>query len=353
MQHRILALLTVCFCAAVLSCKTESPAPYPALSGPAVYVVCEGSYGNGNSALTIYYPDTGLVVEDMYMQANGHSLGDVFQSMIQTTQAFYFLCVNNSDRINVISTGNYTDLGTIAVPKPRYALQVSDTKVYVTTLYSNKVYIVNPRSMSVSGSITMPAKNPEGIIRAGGKVYVATWDSAASAIYPIEIATDAVGSPISISGRAPQEIAEDAEGMLWVLSGNKAQGVAAALTRINPATGSILKQYPFGAADPLRLVFNAAKDSLYFIEVSYSGGTANNGVYRMSIHDAALPMQAFIPAKGLQYFWGIGVHPESGNVYVADPKGFVQKGMVRVYAPNGNGVDSFATGVGPGHFLFE
>lgn len=340
---------------AALSCKKESPSPIPdpKLLGSPVYVVCEGSYGRGDGALTVYYPDTGVVVDDVYSQANHLPLGDVFQSMIRTTQDFYLLCVNNSDRINVIGTGNYNELGNIAVPKPRYALQVSDTKVYVTTLYSNKVYIVNPRAMTVTGAITMPFRNPEGITMAGGKVYVATWDSSASAIYPIDTATDIVGAPIAIAGRAPQEIVEDAEGMLWVLSGNNAQGVQSFLTRLNPANGAIIHQYAFGTADPLRLVLNAAKDTLYFIEVSYTGSGSNNGVYRMGVHDAALPGRAFIAANGLQYFWGIGVHPRSGNVYVADPKGFTQKGAVRIYQADGKAVDSFATSVGPGHFLFE
>jgi hypothetical protein len=158
---------------------------------------------------------------------------------------------------------------------------------------------------------------------------------------------------MAIAGAAPQEILQDAEGMLWVLSGNDAQGIESKLTRLNPADGAILKSYSFGTADVVRPAFNRTKDTLYFIEVSYSGGSTNNGVYRMGIHDAGVPAQPFVAARGLQYFWGVGIHPQSGNVYVADPKGFTQKGMVRVYRPDGSAVDSFATGVGPGHFLFE
>jgi hypothetical protein len=73
----------------------------------------------------------------------------------------------------------------------------------------------------------------------------------------------------------------------------------------------------------------------------------------MAIHDATLPTRPFVAARGLQYFWGVGVHPQSGYIYVADPKGFTQQGMVRIYRPDGGIVDSFATGVGPGHFFFE
>jgi hypothetical protein len=188
---------------------------------------------------------------------------------------------------------------------------------------------------------------------AGNKLWVATWDSAAKAVYSIDTATDAVSAPVAIAGPAPQEILEDAEGMLWVLSGNDAQGIESKLTRLNPASGAILKSYSFGTADAVRPTFNATKDTLDFIEVSYTGGGTNNGVYRMGIHDAALPGQPFVAARGLQYFWGVGVHPQSGYIYVSDPKGFTQQGMVRIYRPDAGIVDSFATGVGPGHFFFE
>ena len=353
MQRFLLALLIVAGCAFAACKRGDDPAPLPAPSGSRIFVVCEGAYGSGNSALTVYYPDSGIVIPDIYSSVNGRSLGDVFQSMTLTAQDMYLLCVNNSDRISVVRKGSLAEQSTIAVPKPRYAVQVSDTKVYVSTIFSKDVYVVNPQTAVVTKVITMPFRNPEGLLLAGNKLWVATWDTASSFVYAIDTATDQISATVRVSGNAPQELLQDAEGMLWVLSGNDAQGAGSALTRLDPATGAILKSYAYGAADAIRPAFNRAKDTLYFIEVNYNGGSANNGVYRMGIHDAALPAQPFIAAHGLQYFWGVGVHPRSGNIYVADPKGFTQKGLVRIYSSAGNIIDSFATGVGPGHFCFE
>lgn len=342
-----IALIFLCSCG-----KKPSPTPYIQGANP-VYVVCEGSFGTGNAALTLYNSDSNTVVEDVYKLANGHSLGDVFQSMTQVTQDLYLLCINNSDKVIIMSHGSHLDMKLLPIPKPRYVLPINSTKAYVSTLFSNKIYIVNPSALSVTGYITMPRQNPEGMIFAGSKAYVCTWDTAATAIYPVDTTTNIVGEPVQVAGKAPQEIVQDKDGMLWILSGNKASGVESKLTRLNPATGNILGSYSFGTADPLRLVLNGAKDSLYFIEVSYTGNTANNGVYRMGIHDAALPTQAFIPAQGLQYFYGIGIHPRSGYIYVADPVGFIQRGKVYVYKPDGSLVNSFSTGVGPAQFVFE
>ncbi|MEO6833727.1 MAG: DUF5074 domain-containing protein [Chitinophagaceae bacterium] len=352
MYKGILTSLILAFALVLGSCsKDPIPAPIPNTGIP-VFVVCEGAYGNGNSALTAYNLTSNTAEEDIYQRINGQPLGDVFQSMMRSRDSNYFLCINNSDKIIILDKRSLLKLTEIAVPKPRYIVQVSDTKAYVSTLYNNKVYIINPKTFSVSGTISLPFKNPEGMLLLGDKVFVCPWDTAANAIFSIDTATDIVSSPIPVSGRAPQEIVQDNDGMIWVLSGNKADGVEGKLTRLNPATGAVLKTFSFGNADPLRLVFNPEKTLLYFIEVSYSGSATNNGLYRMGIDDSVLPSMAFIPASGLQYFWGLGIDPFSGNIYLSDPVGFTQRGKVYVYQPDCTLVNSFMTGVGPGHFLF-
>jgi len=353
MHKGLLTSLIIGLAALAASCgKDPAPATPVNTSGERVLVVCEGMLGNGNSALTLHRPDSNQTIEDIYQDVNGSPLGDVFQSILLIGNQ-YFLCINNSDKILVVGRDDFKADGSIYVPKPRYILPVSETKAYVSTLFSDKVYIINPKTLSVTGTITMPFRNAEGMTRVGDKVFVATWDTAATAVYPIDIATDAVGTAMAVSGRAPQEILEDREGKLWVLSGNEAKGIESKLTRLDPTSGNILKTFSFGTADPLKPVFNKTKDTLYFIEVSYSGGAANNGIYRMGIHDAALPTQAFVAASGFQYFWGIDIHPVSGHIYIADPVGFTQRGKVQVYRQDGSAVNTFATGVGPGHFLFD
>lgn len=352
MYKGLLAPLIVAFSWSLVSCSKE-PNPAPIHNdGRQVYVVCEGAYGNGNSTLTTYFPQTTAVDDNTFQRINGQTLGDVFQSMTRSRDSNYFLCINNSDKIIVLEKGSLKKLGEIAIPKPRYIVQVSDTKAYVSTLFGNKVYIINPKTFNVRGSISLPSKNPEGMLLLGDKLFVCTWDTAAKAIYSIDTTTDDLGISMPISGSAAQEIVQDKEGMIWVLSGNKASGVEGKLTRLNPATGAVLATFSFGNADPLRLVLNPAKDSLYFIEVAYDGGSINNGLYRMNIHDEVLPSNAFIAASGLQYFWGLGIDPFTGEIYLSDPVGFTQRGKVYIYWPNGALKNSFMTGVGPGHFLF-
>jgi len=330
-------------------------------TGNRVFVVCEGSLGNGNSALSLYLPDKDSAYEDIYKAVNGQALGDVFQSITRIGNQ-YFLCVNNSDKIMVINRDTWkidgipgvNPSGIIGVNKPRYILPISEDKAYVSSLFSNRLYLLDPKTQVNNGSIQMPFKNPEGMFLKGDTAYIATWDTACSQITKVNVQTNTVtSSSIALQGRAPQDILVDKEDKLWILAGNAYNGKQATLTRYDPVTNTPLKTYSFAAADPIRPVFNAGKDTLYFIEVNYNGGTANNGIYRMNIHDAALPSQPFIAAQNFQYFWALGIQPGTGYIYVGDPKGFTQRGAVSIYTPNGVLVKTFPTGIGPGHFLFD
>lgn len=350
----IIALLW-CF---ALACKKDEPGncctnvPQDTTQAQ-IYVVCEGSLGNGNAALTLYYPGKDTAYEDVYKAANGQGIGDVFQSMIAIGD-HYFLCVNNSDKILVINKTDWKLAGTMNVPKPRYILPLTAGKAYVSTLFSDKIYIIDPSQMQVKSSFSLPYQNTEGLCLYNNTVFACAWDTANSYLYNVDAATDQVTQGTALAGRAPQEAVLDKNQHLWVMAGNIPKQKDATLTCIDPANGQIIKTYNFpSGADAMRPVFNPGKDTLYFIEVNYTGGTQYNGIYRMRIDDAALPAQAFVQATTFQYFWGIGISQKTGNIYIADPKGFVQKGAVLVYRPDGTKINEFKTGVGPGHFYFN
>ena len=103
----------------------------------------------------------------------------------------------------------------------------------------------------------------------------------------------------------------------------------------------------------MKPVFNNTKDTLYFIEANLNGGTTNNGIYRMSIYDNTPPAVPLIQAIQNQYFYALGIEPSTGNIYVGDPKGTVQKGTVYIYKSNGSLIKSFSVGEWPGHFYFD
>ncbi len=349
--RKILIAALVCL---LQACVKDRPGPVVATTARGnVYVVCEGSLSNGNATLYNYNPATDSAYGDVYAAVNHQPLGDVFQSMTRMGDSLY-LCINNSDKIIVLNAADKTLAGTISIPKPRYMQQVAADRAYVSTLFSHDVYVINPRTLQVIQTITMPYENVERMCATQGSIILCPWDTLCSKVYKLDALTGAQQQAINIAGNAPHSVLMDREQMLWVMSGNVTRGRTAALTRIDPSTGNVLRSYTFPAtADPIKPVFNASRDTLYYIQVKYDGSNADNGIYRMGIHEASLPAVPLIAAAKYQYFWALGTEPATGNIYVGDPKGFVQKGSVSVYRPDGSQVTTFATGLGPGEFYFE
>ncbi len=347
----LLFLFTACEKDTVNTAPSGSTPPITSTKRNA-YVVCEGTLGNGNASLYQYTIGESIVYNDVYKGVNSELLGDVFQSMTRIGDRL-FLCVNNSDKIIVLSADTKKKVGQINIAKPRYVVAASPTKAYVSTLFSDKVYIINPQTLEIKGTVKMPYLNPENMVLFDSKLYVCCWDTNTSNIYTIDIATNNLDS-IPVAGRAPHDIALDRDGKLWVITGNAPKNIWATLTRIETISGQTMKSYNFPPlAEPMRLEFNSSGDQFYFIEVDYNGATKHNGIYTMHIYDGSLPSSPMIPAAQFQYYWALGIDKKTDDIYVGDPKGFIQKGTVTVYRPDGTKKSTFDVGVGPGQFYFE
>src|SRR5690606_4876126 len=150
---------------------------------------------------------------------------------------------------------------------------VHEQKAFVSSLFSNQVFVLNPASMVIEKSLSLPARNPEGMLLFDQKLYVCPWDTNCSKVYVINPQTDELADSFSVAGVAPSEILLDKEQKLWVLSGNASAGKPAFWTRVDPLTHQILKVFAFSPdADPIHPVMSPTRDTLYFVEVNYHFG---------------------------------------------------------------------------------
>ncbi len=351
--HKIIScLLLVLLCNAGCNKEDNTEKAPPVANSSQVFILCEGSYGSGNASFSIYDAKEDSVYLDVYKSVNGAPLGDVLQSL-QKIDSAYYLCINNSDKVLVLDL-SFRLLSAINVPKPRYILPVGMGKAYISSLYNDKIFVLNTGSHTLSGSVTLAGKNTEGMTLLGGKAYIACWDTAVNKVFVVNTADDHLDDSLLLPGRAPSEILVDHEDKLWVLSGNVTKGCTAHLTQLDPKTGAVLHDFVFsGSSDPVKPVLNAAKDSIYFIKVDYAAQSADNGVFRMSTSAPVLPASPFIAAQSGQYFWALGLDPASGNIYVGDPAGFIQNSVISVYGTDGHKKKSFKVGAGVGHFYFN
>lgn len=341
--------------AGLSACVKDKPNPpdypLPEQTTRIALIANEGAFGNGNAALSVFDFEKDSLYNNVFFNKNQQHLGDVLQSITEVND-YIFLAINNSDKITVIDRHDFSFIKNISVRKPRYMLQVSAEKLYVTSLYYPEINIIDLNTLEPSGKIDTDFPNTEGLMLQEGKVYACNWNIACNYIYKIDPEYDHIIERIPIAGYAPQQIVADREKNLWVLAGNVQQQAPASLSRIS-SSGELTRSYFFSSgADIIKPVFNPTRDTLYYIGVNYDGDTENNGIYRMRIDAEHLPQEAFIAAQPLQYFWGLGIDSLTGKIFIGDPKGFIQQGSLGIYNAAGLRLATYTTGVGPGYFYF-
>lgn len=339
--------LVIFIAGAFSSCKKEpekdnAPVTTPSAFNPGegVFITNEGNYTFGNAKLSYYDFSAASVTADVFQSLNSRPLGDVCQSM-KVINGKGYIVMNNSGKIEVVNMPDQRSVTTITgFTSPRYIVQVSSSKAYVSDLYANAISIVDLVSNQRTGTINCPGWT-EQLIKSGNNVYITSHDR--GKLYVINTINDQLTDSINLV-KGANSLTLDNSGKLWVLcSGEASSSINGALYRINTGTNAIESTLPFPAAEsPWRLTRNGAGDTLYYL---------NSGVYKMWTGASSLPTAAHI-SQGTKNFYGLGVDPLSGRIYVSDAIDFVQSGKVYVYTPSGNPVTDFLAGIIPGDFCF-
>ncbi|MDE7407772.1 MAG: YncE family protein [Muribaculaceae bacterium] len=320
--------------------------------GSGLFICNEGNFQYSNGTLSYYDPASEEVHNEVFFRANGYRLGDVVQSMtIHNGKGW--IVVNNSSVIFAIDPSSFKEVGRIEnINSPRYIHFVSDEKAYVTQLWDNRIYIVNPMRYEITGYIqvpgmTMQTGSTEQMVQLGKYVYCNCW-SYQNRIIRIDTETDAVVDEL-IVGIQPTSLVMDRYNKLWTVTDGGYEGSpygyeAPSLYRIDAATFSVEAQFRFRLGDkPSEVKLNGARDTIYWI---------NNDVWRMDVTASRLPVRPFLENRSTKYH-GLTVSPASGDVYVADAIDYQQQGTISRYSPSGVLLDEFYVGVTPRAFCWK
>ncbi len=329
--------------------KTDPDTVTVATYDKGIFVINEGNYNWGNASVTYLDNATNTVVQDIFSKSNNRSLGDVAESMALSGD-FGYLVINNSNRIEVVSVKDFKSAGTITgLHSPRFFKAVDSTKAYVTNL-QNYISVIDLRTNTVTGSIpttswteTLIPYDRFMLVTSIGRFSEPSVKRNAH-ILVIDTQTDAVVDSIQ-SGKEPVGIAIDKKQKVWVLcSGGYDNYEAPSILRINPELRMIEKTFTFAdtSAVPSRLCINPGGDTLYFLM---------GGVFQMPVSSTALPSSPLIPAGG-RNFYGLDIHPKSGNLYVTDARDYVQNGTAYQYSVHGKLIKEYPAGRIPGSFCF-
>ncbi|MCG8475854.1 MAG: hypothetical protein MI784_10320 [Cytophagales bacterium] len=346
---------------ALLSCNEPEDAlvkNFETVSGSfssGVYILNEGNFDWGTGSVSFFNPKKTYRENDGFLhseskvfeQINKSEIGNVVQSMTVFNGKGYIV-VNNSESVKVVQPETMKWLGTIKMPEgsPRHLLPIHSGKAYLTELYKNCIYVIDLKKNEISKKIPVSGWTDK-LLLFENHAYItkrrSTFDKrkGGGMMLKIDTRTDEVVDSVSLP-KGPCSLQIDQMRKLWVLCDGGFKDTPA-LVRINPYTMKTEKKMLFenqAGLAPSDLEINASKDTLYFL---------NGGVSRHPIHADKLSGN-FIPRKRM--FYGLDIHPKTGELYVADALDFMQRGVAYRFSKKGKPLDSMRVGVIPCQFVF-
>lgn len=321
-------------------------------TGEGLFVLNEGNFQYSNGTLTYYDPSTGEVQNEVFFRANGYRLGDVVQSMTIYDNKGWIV-VNNSKVVFAIDPVTFKEVGRIEnLTSPRYIHFISPEKAYVTQIWDNRIFIVNPKTYQITGHITVPnmeseSGSTEQMVQYGKYVYCNCW-SYQNRIIKIDTETDKVVDEIQV-GIQPTSLVMDKYNRLWTVTDGGYEGSpygyeAPALYCIDADKFEVVSRFRFKKGDyPSEVQMNGTRDTIYWI---------NDDIWQMDVLAQRVPVRPFLESRGTIYY-GLTVNPRNSEVYIADAIDYQQQGKIYRYSSNGKLLDEFYVGIIPGAFCWR
>jgi hypothetical protein len=316
-----------------------------------IFIVNEGNFNWGNASISFINGKDYLVHNDIFQLANNKNLGDVAESM-KVYNNMGFIVVNNSNTVEVVSLKDFKSIKTITgFNSPRNIEIIDSNKAYVTNMVRD-IDVLDLKSLTITKTIHFQDWN-ESMILYNDYLFVTSvgnYNASNSArkamIRIIRTSDDQVVDSI-MTGKEPLSILIDRKLKIWVLcTGGFDNYEAPSLLRIDPGLKIIEKIFIFdkGTDTPSKLCINITGDTIYYL---------NNGVYKMPVNAVSLPDKPLIPTDG-HLFYGLGVNPGNGNLFVSDAVDYVQNGWVYQFnQTDGNLIKAYHAGRIPGTFCFS
>lgn len=333
--------------------STNQPQPYE----KGIFVLNEGSFGNGNASVSFIDADTKAVSNDIFAAVNGRPLGDVAQSITFWAE-YAYIVVNNSQKIEVVEANTFKSVGTIAnLPSPRFIQIVSPVKAYVSNIFSSEITIINPTTFAKTGSITVPCSSDcwtEQMYLSGNTLYVANTGN--NSVTVINTINDQIVTNIAL-GKQPTDLAFSAATQsLWAMCLGGFECFPntcepASIQSINLSNNSVDKVLAYQTTDNFvsNLQLNNTGNKAMFL---------NGGVYEASLtsNETSLHNLAQALPIGGSYIYGVRYNDDNYNygTFVTDAADFAQNGVVYQLSNNGvEVVDTFSVGVAPSKVYFK
>jgi hypothetical protein len=318
--------------------------PIPSAKG--VYILHEGNFGRGNASLWYFDLTTFQLQDDVFFRVNNKSLGDVGNSIVIRDGRGYII-VNNSHKIEIIDVSNHVNVGTLplgAGRSPRQMAFVNDTLALVTLLFEDAVLLVDLKNLTVLQAIPV-GNNPEGIAVAAGKAFVANSGFGfGETISVVDLGTMAVVNTVTV-GDNPASVGVTEQGLVYVLCAGSYgdfsdpdDDTPATIAVVDPVAGRVVTSLTIGGH---AFSFAFGPEGMVYVPTTDSVVTVDSRAHRV------------LGTLAYGNYYGVAADQTTGDVYLADPRNYIQPGVIRVLSATGQLRTELEVGVIPGSMAFK
>jgi len=348
MKSQLLSKTLILFTAMALllsSCKDEDVDP-PRIdaqsSSSQVIIVNEGGFQKGNASLSIYDKVGQDIVHKAFENKNMQPIGDVLQSVSEINGDLW-LVVNNSGKIWVVDSSSFKIKHEITgFSSPRYALKVSDEKVFVSDLFGGVISVVDLTTFKIETTIPLTGWT-EKMVLAGAKAWITNRNT--DQLYIVDPYKFEVEDSVSLRMHGGTIFQDVNTADLFVLCEARWDlSTQACIYRLDPQARQVVDsvEFPLGKAVNF-LTQSADGASLYY---------ASEGLHKIATNPLSMSQTPIHSLEGLSTY-GLGIDPENSDVYIADAGDFTNRGKVLVLDAAGKESHSFETGVSCNSFYFK
>jgi hypothetical protein len=352
MKYQFLLFISICIIFALFASGCgDNPVITPGttnfLKGQGVFITQEGSFTSGNGVLSFYHFDQDSLHEKVYEEKNNEVIGSVLQGGLFTQNQAY-LVVNGSGLIIEINPATGKFLNFIqGLNSPNDFIIYEDRQGFVSDLFGPHFYKIDMSTNLKSDSIFVNGGTGELAIVQDRLFVTKTSDFQAppsSSLFVVNLATFQITDTIAV-GFNPTSLVVDADDHLWVLcNGNSFENRKGSLHRINTANLTVIQSIDFPDLNTSfagRMETDAVGQNIFFLK---------GNVYKMSKDASSFPAEPLIASGGRSYY-GIGIRPDNGDVYVG-VEDFITESKVLIYNASGKIQKEFDSQIGANHFYF-
>ncbi|MBO6516550.1 MAG: hypothetical protein JJ975_08360 [Bacteroidia bacterium] len=339
---RVLGLLLITSLL-IASCDDETVLPPDPVDIGAhdVLVLNEGNFQRGNASLGVYSPVSNTYSKQVFKSEVGYPIGDVLQS-VSVVNGEYWLVINNSGKIVVLDSATLTFKHEITgFTSPRYVQSTNnDSKVFVSDLYADELYVVDPKNYAITNHISLNGWTDQ-MAMVASHLWVANREH--PYVYVVDVDKEQVVDSIEIGDNPNTLLQLHGVNVAVLCEGKLNSGAPAEIHLIDPKARASFKVITLDAAiKPLHLRQDPETGNLYCIDRGIHFIDLVDYTYREKVVD--------LPDANL---YGFDIDRNTGNIYVSDAKDFVQRSEVLVYNKKFELQRSFTAGVITGAFEFR